>query len=114
MPLFDGGLNGQIANAQIYNTALSAAQIKFLYENPYFMYQMPEELYGYVAATGGIDTENKRRSAMSLPWDIIFPVPDGSIDAADRRHLVGLYSGLADPQEGNPSWYYNMLKRRNR
>lgn len=33
----------------IFPTALSAAQVKFLHENPYFMYQIPEELYGYVA-----------------------------------------------------------------
>lgn len=41
-----------------------------------------------------INTENNRRSVMSLPWDIIFPVPDGTIDQADRRHLLGLYRGL--------------------
>ena len=43
--------NGLIDDVQIFNTALSAAQVKFLYENQYFMYQMPEELYGYVSGT---------------------------------------------------------------
>jgi len=36
------------------NIELSAAQVKLLYENPYFMYRLPEELYGYSAAAAGI------------------------------------------------------------
>lgn len=48
-----GHFNGDIFYSIIYNQELSASQIKFLHENPYFMYQMPEELYGYVAAVGG-------------------------------------------------------------
>lgn len=40
---------GVINNVIIYNIDLTTAQIKFLYDNPYFMYWMPEELYGYVA-----------------------------------------------------------------
>lgn len=47
-------LDGIMNNVSIYNVALSAAQVKFLYDNPYFMYQIPEELYGYVAAGGTI------------------------------------------------------------
>lgn len=46
--------NGIINNAGIFNTALSAAQVKYLSNNPYFMYQIPEEMYGYVAAAAGI------------------------------------------------------------
>ncbi len=38
-----------------------------------------------------IDNENKRRSVIR-----IFPVPDGSINAGDRRHIAGFYRGLAD------------------
>jgi hypothetical protein len=33
-----------------------------------------------------IDTENKRRVITG-----ILPVPDGSIDTNDRRHVTGLY-----------------------
>lgn len=33
-----------------------------------------------------IDTENKRRSVLH-----VLPVPDGSIDAADKPHLLGLF-----------------------
>ena len=51
-----------------------------------------------------IDTENKRRSMMSLPWDIIFPVPDGSITTADKRHLLGLYRDVSTADEGLPSY----------
>ncbi len=38
-----------------------------------------------------IDNENKRRSVIR-----VFPVPDGSINAGDRRHIAGFYRGLAD------------------
>lgn len=38
-----------------------------------------------------IDNENKRRSVIG-----IFPVPDGSINAGDRRHIAGFYRGLAE------------------
>jgi len=51
--LMGGGADtttGTIYSAEIFrNVALSAAQVKFLSENPEFMYQIPEELYGYVA-----------------------------------------------------------------
>jgi len=41
---------GTIYSAEVFrNVAISAAQIKFLSDNPYFMYRLPEELYGYVA-----------------------------------------------------------------
>ncbi|MGP8322387.1 MAG: LamG-like jellyroll fold domain-containing protein [Methanosarcinaceae archaeon] len=43
---FHGGVYG----ASIFLEALSHRQIKFLNDNPYFMYQIPEELYGW---TGG-------------------------------------------------------------
>ena len=33
-----------------------------------------------------LDTENERRAAAGLP-----PVPDGTIDAKDRRQITGLY-----------------------
>lgn len=43
-----------------------------------------------------IDTETKRRSAQVYgpPAGGPFPVPDGTIAAADRAHSAGLYSGL--------------------
>ena len=45
----DRFFSGSFAGFCAYDTDLSAAQIKFINENPYFMYQIPEELYGYVA-----------------------------------------------------------------
>lgn len=48
------GFPGIMDNVNLYNVVFSAAQVKFLYDNPYFMYQIPEELYGYVAAGGTI------------------------------------------------------------
>jgi len=37
----------------IFDVPLTSAQIKFLHYNPYFMYRMPEELYGYSPAAVG-------------------------------------------------------------
>lgn len=42
---FEGSMN----NAIMYNCALSDEQIKFLYNNPHFMFRIPEKLYGYAA-----------------------------------------------------------------
>lgn len=44
---------GNIKYLYFYDVCLSASQIKFLSDNPYFMYRLPEELYGYAAAVGG-------------------------------------------------------------
>lgn len=59
--LYLGALNngsanfiGKINATTIYNLPLTAAQVKFLSDNPYFMYQVPEELYGYAVAVGGV------------------------------------------------------------
>jgi len=41
-----------------------------------------------------IDTENKRRSALSKIWYKFFPVPDGTIDTGDRRQAAGYYRGI--------------------
>jgi hypothetical protein len=40
---------GFIGALHLFDAVLSAAQAKFINDNPYFMYQIPEELYGYVA-----------------------------------------------------------------
>lgn len=48
---------GDIAYTYIFNVALSAQQRSFIYDNPYFMFRLPEELYGYTAGappTGAI------------------------------------------------------------
>jgi hypothetical protein len=46
-----------------------------------------------------IDTRDKRASVLGLsgPFVRVAPVPDGSIDAADRRHVAGLYRGDGIP-----------------
>lgn len=45
-----------------------------------------------------IDTRNKRASAINvgLPWRCSFPMPDGSISQADRKHVSLLYAGILD------------------
>lgn len=44
-----------------------------------------------------IDTAEKRMSALNfgLPWFRVLPEVDGGIEADDRQHLLGLYSGIA-------------------
>ena len=38
------------------------------------------------------DSDNKRRGAGNIPgWHIIYPVPDGLIDDADRMQATGFY-----------------------
>jgi len=44
---------GLIDEVYIYNCALFASQVKFISDNPYFMYRLPEELYGYSPAAIG-------------------------------------------------------------
>lgn len=46
-------LDGKFKSLVIFKEALSAAQKTFLHNNPYFMFQAPEELYGYIAAIVG-------------------------------------------------------------
>ena len=44
-----------------------------------------------------VDTANKRYSMLGLGLDFmrLRPVPDGSVDTADRLHFLPLYSGIA-------------------
>lgn len=39
-----------------------------------------------------IDTENKRRSATASVGMVIFPRPDGAINAPDRAQAGGMYA----------------------
>ena len=38
-----------------------------------------------------IDSHTKRRAVTAIPWHVIPPVPDNSIDVADRWHIAGYY-----------------------
>ena len=38
-----------------------------------------------------IDTEDKRRGAISVCWCSMYPVPIGTIEAADRMQAAGFY-----------------------
>jgi hypothetical protein len=44
-----------------------------------------------------LDSADKRSSseAGGLPFLLILPAPEGTIDAADRLHVSGLYRGIA-------------------
>ena len=52
-----------------------------------------------------IDTAAKRGSVLNFcnPFDHIMPIPDGSINAADRQNLIGMYSGILAAGGGSPS-----------
>jgi len=41
-----------------------------------------------------IDTETKRRSVSGYSHLILAPLADGTIGAADREHIAGLYAGI--------------------
>ena len=41
-----------------------------------------------------VDTEAKRRSATQMPWMVIPPLADSTIDAQDRMHATGYYAGI--------------------
>lgn len=47
-----------------------------------------------------IDTENKRRSVQAYWLGLARPVPDGTVDAADRATSAWFYSGIT---YANPS-----------
>jgi hypothetical protein len=55
-----------------------------------------------------VDTRKKRASALNVGGavPVTLPTPDGEIDAGDRRHLAGLYSGLEDeePPDAPPTF----------
>lgn len=44
-----------------------------------------------------VDTAAKRYSLVGLaaPVPSLLPIPDGTVEAADRAHLLWLYSGIA-------------------
>jgi hypothetical protein len=43
-----------------------------------------------------VDTRDERSSQINLlmPWRMVFPLPDGTIGAADRQHQAWLYAGI--------------------
>lgn len=42
-----------------------------------------------------VDTAAKRASALNaFSLGLVLPIPDGTIDQADRQHVAGLYGGL--------------------
>lgn len=52
------------------------------------------------------DTEDKRRSAFAhgLPWMVVYPEPDGTLNEGDRVHILGFYRGvLASAEWAKPS-----------
>jgi hypothetical protein len=49
---YENFMNGKIDDIIIFDTTLTESQVKFLSDNPYFMYRLPEELYGYAVSAG--------------------------------------------------------------
>ena len=42
-----------------------------------------------------IDTAAKRAAAFNaFQLDLVLPIPDGTVGAGDRQHLLGFYSGI--------------------
>lgn len=61
----------------------------------------------FVSALGDLDTEDKRRSAMSPLTHVLMPLPDGTIAAVDRQQAAWIYSGIAAaaPAVGGQPFY---------
>ncbi len=49
-----------------------------------------------------VDSETKRRSALGMLVMalVIAPVPDGTVAAVDREHIIGIYAGIAPASPG--------------
>ena len=93
---------GIINNCSIFNTTLTQTQVKFLYENPYFMYEIPEELYGYAAAVGDTATNLLHgkiiiKDSSIILVDGLLKVQDISTDLFDGKLKVqDIDTDLAD------------------
>lgn len=42
-----------------------------------------------------LDSRDKRSSSLGLPWSLVLPLADGSVDKADRQQSIGYYSGIS-------------------
>lgn len=73
-------LDGNIKSIIVFNVALTAAQKTFLHKNPYFMYQIPEEMYGYIAAVGWTGVIN----GITNPTHIL------NMPVADISEVIGI------------------------
>lgn len=49
-----GYVDGTFNTPLVFDSELTSTQIKFISDNPYFMYQIPEQLYGKAAAAAGV------------------------------------------------------------
>ncbi len=49
-----------------------------------------------------VDTETKRRSALGMVIMalVVAPVPDNTVAAVDREHIIGIYAGIAPASPG--------------
>jgi len=60
-----------------------------------------------------VDTAEKRYSMLNfgLPFFRALPQVDGGIEADDRLHLLGLYSGIAAAGGGVSLYYYLLTEQ---
>jgi hypothetical protein len=59
-----------------------------------------------------LDSETKRRAAISagIPFIVMMPVADGTIDAGDRQMLADVYPTLATTTTPSGDIVYGMIK----
>lgn len=52
------------------------------------------------------DTAQKRYSGVGwdLPWPTFLPIPDGTLNAADRSHLLRKYAGISWSATAGPAY----------
>lgn len=82
-------LQGWIYYAYVFDTTLTARQAKFLHDNPYFMFQIPEELYGYVITdTGLVDCKLKIKDSFTNLVDGKAQIQDTAADLVDGKVVI--------------------------
>ena len=59
-----------------------------------------------------IDTRDRRAAAMAagIPWMIITPIADGSIDSEDRAIIAHTYPGIAAGEPVGGETMYGMMR----
>lgn len=75
-----------ITAVNYYESILTPRQVMFLHDNPYFMYQVPSELYGYVVeltGTGLFDGRIRIKNTSTTLADGLIILKDKKIDLFD-------------------------------
>lgn len=80
---------GWIYYAYVFDVALTARQAKFLHDNPYFMFQIPENLYGtIITSTGLVDCKLRIKDSFTNLVDGKAQIQDTAADLVDGKVVI--------------------------